>query len=62
MVVAEFMNGTKKPFLVKDYLSVPQPRTEQREFVKKMLEAQHGIDAKTVKHIDFFGGKFSKFR
>lgn len=62
MVVAEFMNGTKKPFLVKDYLSVPQPRTEQREFVKKMLEEQHGIDAKTVKHIDFFGGKFSKFR
>ncbi len=34
----------------------------QIEFVKKLLEKQHGIDPRTVAYIDFFNNAFSKFK
>lgn len=61
-VLVEFRTGEKKAFKLKEYLSIPPPRTSQHDIVKGMLKAQHGIDPGTVANIDFSGGKYSKFR
>lgn len=61
-VVVSFKDGEKKTVAVEDYLSIPGPRTQQFELVAKMLADQHGIDPETIAGIDFFGGKFAKFK
>jgi len=46
--------GEQVECLLKDYLSIPQPRTEHPEVVKGMLKKQHGMCPEDIKHIDFF--------
>lgn len=61
-LIVELANGESKPFQLHDYLSLPPPRTSQIDKAKKMLQEQHGIDPAEVKSIDFFGGKYAKFK
>lgn len=56
-----FKDGTSKEVEIQNYLSIPQPRTCQKAFVKRMLEEQHGIHPATVADLDFHS-QFRKFR
>merc|ERR1712129_164020 len=58
----EFVSGEKRDVLLKDYLSIPQPRTQQFAIMKDMMKEQHGIDPASVAKIDPFCGQFSKFK
>lgn len=45
-----------------DYLSLPPPRTVQKELAKHILAQQHSLRAEDIEDIDFFANKkFSKF-
>mmetsp|Transcript_76342 Transcript_76342/g.210753 ORF Transcript_76342/g.210753 Transcript_76342/m.210753 type:complete len:358 (+) Transcript_76342:98-1171(+) len=57
-----FKRQAKRWLELKNYLSLPQPRTRQYELAKEMLAEQHGLDPGTIAHIDFFGGKFKRYR
>mmetsp|Transcript_148982 Transcript_148982/g.285403 ORF Transcript_148982/g.285403 Transcript_148982/m.285403 type:complete len:311 (-) Transcript_148982:62-994(-) len=55
-------NDETKVVVLKDYLSVPPPRTRRHDVVAKMIHDQHGIHPSTIESIDFFAGKFKKFK
>ena len=55
-------NGQQKLVTLREYLSVPSPRTLQYDIVKRMLEEQLGIPSADIAHIDFDAGRFKKFR
>ena len=57
-VSVHFQDGSCQEVLLDDYLSIPAPRTRQLDFVKGMLQQQHGIDPDTVSHVDMYNGKF----
>merc|ERR1711976_183384 len=61
-LLVDFNDGKQKLYNLKNYLSVPHPRTSQFEIVSRMLAEQHGIDPSEVQHIDFFGGQFNKYK
>jgi len=61
-LVLKMFDGDQKSITLHDYLSLPPPRTLQLEEAKKMIQEQHGIDPTKIESIDFFGGKFDKFR
>jgi len=61
-LVLKVVNGELKSVKLDNYLSIPQPRTLQADIVKKMIQEQHGIDPATIESIDFYGGKFGKFK
>jgi len=55
-------SGEEKMLVLHEYLSLPQPRTLQKELAKQFLAKQYGIDPSQVGDIDFFANKkFSKF-
>lgn len=55
-----FKDGQRK-LRLKNYLSVPMPRTRQLPVVRKMLAEQHNLDPEDIVEIDFYAGKFSKY-
>ena len=57
-IAVYFKDGSCQELLLNDYLSIPAPRTRQLDFMKGMLQQQHGIDPGTVSHVDVYNGKF----
>jgi hypothetical protein len=55
-------SGEKRLVTLSDYLSVPAPRTIQKDIVKKMLAEQHSdLKAEDIDDIDFQCGRFKKY-
>jgi len=54
--------GERRLVTLRDYLSVPSPRTLQYDVVKRMLSVQLGIPEADIARIDFDAGRFRKFR
>ena len=49
--------------VLQDYLSVPAPRTTQKQLVKRMLAEQNpGLDPEEIADICFHAGRFKKYR
>jgi len=61
-LVVEFKSGEQRKLKLKDYLSLPMPRTNQQPLVRKMLAAQHNLDPEDIVEVDFYGGKYTKFK
>lgn len=53
--------GESRNVVIEDYLSIPPPRTEQHEYVKRLLHEQHGIHPYEVGSINFFPSHVKKF-
>lgn len=52
----------ERTVVLTNYLSIPQPRTEQSAFVLGMLKEQHEIPPEEVERINFFPTQCKKFR
>merc|ERR1712032_976631 len=61
-VTVELASGDRTNLKLSDYLSLRQPRTLQFDAAARMIEAQHNLPVHSVKVVDFFGGKYSKFK
>jgi len=62
MVDVHFKRGGSKQLELRHYLSLPPPRTREMELAKEMLGKQHGLDPGSIAHVDFFGGRFKRYR
>lgn len=59
-LLVEFKDGQRK-LRLKDYLSIPMPRTRHLSVAREMLAAQHNLNPEDIVNIDFYDGKFSKY-
>jgi broad specificity phosphatase PhoE len=49
----DFKNGTSKVYRLKDYLSIPPPRTTRLKRIQQRLAQQHGLDTNEIERISF---------
>jgi len=58
-----FKNREEALLKLEDYLSLPPPRTVQKELAKQVLAKQHNLKVEDIEDIDFFANKkFSKYK
>jgi len=63
MVKVIFKGGREQRLELKDYISIPPPRTSRLDIVKRMVAEQHGFSASEIVGVDLFvEKKFAKYK